>query len=87
MIPFPGALFTAMSAPCSWVTPLMMANLLRAAGRFLLSGLAHCGYCDNALIGQDAKSGSFSYYVCGTLGKKGAGSCQRTRSADTTVGR
>ncbi len=47
----------------------------RASSRFLLSGLACCGYCGKALIGQDAKSGKFSYYVCGTLGKKGAGSC------------
>src|SRR4030043_286882 len=29
-----------------------------------------------ALVGQDAKSGKFTYYVCGTLLKKGAGSCQ-----------
>jgi len=48
----------------------------RAASRFLLSGLARCGYCGRALVGQDAKSGQFSYYVCGTLAKKGAGSCQ-----------
>lgn len=47
----------------------------RAASRFLLSGLACCGYCGRALVGVDAKSGKFSYYVCGTLLKKGAGSC------------
>ena len=47
----------------------------RAASRFLLSGLARCGHCGKALIGADAKSGQFSYYVCGTLLKKGAGSC------------
>ena len=35
----------------------------RAASRFLLSGLAKCGYCGKALVGQDAKSGRFSYYV------------------------
>jgi site-specific DNA recombinase len=27
------------------------------------------------LVGQDAKSGQFTYYVCGTLLKKGTGSC------------
>ncbi len=27
------------------------------------------------MVGQDAKSGQFTYYVCGTLLKKGAGSC------------
>jgi len=50
----------------------------RTASRFLLSGLAFCGHCGKALIGQDAKSGKFSYYVCGTLSKKGAGSCKAT---------
>jgi len=47
----------------------------RTASRFLLSGLARCSYCGKALIGRDAKSGKFSYYVCGTLEKRGAGSC------------
>lgn len=42
------------------------------------SGLAFCGHYGKALIGQDAKSGKFSYYVCGSLGKKGAGSCKAT---------
>ena len=47
----------------------------RVASNYLLSGLAKCGYCGKALIGQDAKGGQFHYYVCGTLLKKGAGSC------------
>lgn len=47
----------------------------RTASRFLLSGLVHCSYCGKALIGRDAKSGKFSYYVCGTLEKRGAGAC------------
>jgi site-specific DNA recombinase len=47
----------------------------RVASRYLLSGLARCGHCGKALIGQDAKGGQFTYYVCGTLLKKGAGSC------------
>jgi len=42
----------------------------------LLSGLARCGHCGKALVGQEAKGGRFQYYVCGTLLKKGAGSCQ-----------
>jgi len=33
------------------------------------------GYWGKALIGQDAKGGRFHYYVCGTLQKKGTGSC------------
>jgi len=47
----------------------------RVASRYLLSGLARCGHCGKALVGQDAKSGQFTYYVCGTLLKKGEGSC------------
>lgn len=47
----------------------------RTVSRFLLSGLVVCGKCGKALIGQDAKSGKFSYYICGSLTKKGAGVC------------
>ena len=47
----------------------------RASSQYLLSGLARCGHCGKALTGLEAKSGKFSYYVCGTLTKKGAGSC------------
>ena len=38
--------------------------------------MAYCGFCGKALTGAEAKSGKFSYYVCGTLNHKGAGSCQ-----------
>ena len=47
----------------------------RTGSHYLLSGLARCGRCGRALVGQDAKGGRFSYYVCGTLLKKGAGTC------------
>jgi len=47
----------------------------RVTSPFLLSGLAHCAHCGKALIGRYAKGGKFAYYVCGTLDKKGAGSC------------
>ncbi|MFC1979428.1 recombinase family protein [Chloroflexota bacterium] len=47
----------------------------RVASSYLLSGIANCGYCGKALVGQDAKGGQFHYYVCGTLLKKGSGSC------------
>ena len=53
----------------------MKVHPRRAAGRFLLSGLAVCGKCGKALTGQDAKSGKFSYYICGSLTKRGAGAC------------
>jgi len=48
----------------------------RASSPFLLSGIARCGYCGKALVGKYAKSGKFAYYVCGTLDKKGSGSCE-----------
>ncbi|PIU57205.1 MAG: recombinase family protein, partial [Chloroflexi bacterium CG07_land_8_20_14_0_80_51_10] len=47
----------------------------RASSPFLLSGITFCGHCGKALTGQVAKSSKFAYYVCGTLNKKGAGSC------------
>jgi uncharacterized protein YoxC len=47
----------------------------RTSSKFLLSGLAHCADCGKALVGADAKNGKFSYYVCGTLLKRGAGTC------------
>lgn len=47
----------------------------RASSPFLLSGITSCGHCGKALTGQVAKSGKFAYYICGTLNKKGAGSC------------
>lgn len=48
----------------------------RTSSKFLLSGIAHCDNCGKALVGQDAKNGKFSYYVCGTLLKRGAGTCK-----------
>jgi len=47
----------------------------RANSHYLLSGLARCGYCGKAFVCQEAKSGQFSYYICGTLLKQGAGAC------------
>ncbi len=47
----------------------------RVSSRFLLSGIAVCGYCGKAMVGREAKSGKFAYYACSTLDKKGAGSC------------
>lgn len=51
-------------------------NPRQLASRYLLSGLARCGRCGKALVGQEAKGGQFSYYVCGALLKKGAGACE-----------
>jgi site-specific DNA recombinase len=50
-------------------------NPRRVSSPFLLSGIAICGHCGKALVGKYAKSGEFSYYVCGTLDKKGSKSC------------
>jgi site-specific DNA recombinase len=47
----------------------------RISSRYLLSGIARCGHCGKSLIGLQAKSGRFAYYVCGTLVRKGARSC------------
>jgi len=47
----------------------------RVGSRFLLSGLLRCGVCGKPYTGQGAKSGRFSYYVCGTLLREGSGSC------------
>ena len=47
----------------------------RVSSPFLLSGIAYCGHCGKALVGRYAKNGEFAYYVCGTLDKKGSGSC------------
>ena len=47
----------------------------RVASNYLLSGLAKCGHCGIALVGQEAKGGKFHYYTCGALLKKGSGSC------------
>ena len=53
----------------------MNAHPRRSASRYLLSGLVKCGSCKKALTGTSAKSGKHSYYVCGSLLQKGAGSC------------
>ncbi len=52
-----------------------MTNPRRVASSYLLSGLARCGNCGKALIGLQAKSGKFNYYLCGTLVKQGSGAC------------
>ena len=54
---------------------LKITNPRRVTSSYLLSGLARCGSCGKALIGLQAKSGKFDYYVCGTLVKQVAGSC------------
>ena len=48
----------------------------RTGSKFLLSGLLRCGTCGKPYIGQGAKSGQYGYYVCGTLHRQGAGTCQ-----------
>ncbi len=48
----------------------------RVGSKFLLSGLLRCGVCRNPYTGQGAKSGRFAYYICGTLHREGAGTCE-----------
>ena len=43
--------------------------------RFLLSGLLRCGACGKPYLGQGAKSGQYTYYVCSTLHHEGPGTC------------
>ncbi len=50
-------------------------NPRRVSSSYLLSGLVRCGTCARSLSGQEAKSGKFAYYVCGTLLKRGKGTC------------
>ena len=50
-------------------------NPRRVSSSYLLSGLVKCGTCGRSLSGQEAKSGKFAYYVCGTLLKRGRGTC------------
>ena len=52
-----------------------VANPRRVGSTHLLSGLACCGRCGKALTGAKAKSGKYSYYVCGTLLHQGSGAC------------
>lgn len=37
----------------------------RVPSQYLLSGLLRCGGCGGAMMGHDAKSGQYRYYVCG----------------------
>ena len=48
----------------------------RVGSKFLLSGLLKCGVCGRPYTGQGAKSGQFAYYICGTLYREGAGTCE-----------
>ncbi len=48
----------------------------RVGSTYLLSGLLKCGVCGRAYIGQKAKGGEFAYYICGTLYRDGAGTCE-----------
>ena len=56
------------------------APTVRKPGRvgrtFLLSGVLKCGVCGRSYIGEAAKSNQFAYYVCGTLHREGAGTCE-----------
>ena len=47
----------------------------RAASRYLLSGLLHCGACGAAMFGVAAKSGRYHYYTCATAYRLGRDAC------------
>ncbi len=54
-------------------------NPRRAASPYLLSGLVACALCEKKLTAAEAKGGRYSYYVCGSLLKRGSGSCETPR--------
>ncbi len=65
----------------------------RVASQFLLSGLAHCGYCDNKLIGVSRKqawkrasgeqvSNSYRYYQCESRTNQSVCGYHTQRAAD-----
>jgi len=54
-------------------------NPRRAASPYLLSGLVSCALCGKQLTAAEAKGGRYSYYVCGSLLKRGSGSCETPR--------
>ena len=51
----------------------------RVGSSYMFSGLVKCNRCKTLLSGQDAKSGSFHYYVCQSLIKRGGGGCDTPR--------
>ena len=51
----------------------------RATSPYLLSGLAVCERCGQALTAAEAKSGRYTYYVCQSLLKRGKGACDTPR--------
>ncbi len=51
----------------------------RVGSTYMLSGLVKCKSCNRAFSGQEAKSGRFSYYVCQSIMKHGAGACDSPR--------
>ncbi len=55
------------------------SNPRRAASPYLLSGLVACALCGKQLTAAEAKGGKYTYYVCGSLLKRGSGSCETPR--------
>ena len=45
----------------------------------MLSGLVECELCGKQLSAAEAKGGRYTYYVCGSLLKRGSGSCETPR--------
>ena len=50
-----------------------------AGSPHLLSGLMRCGVCGMRYQAQPAKMNLYTYYVCGTIIRRGAGSCPAPR--------
>ena len=69
-----GTTFETVQRMLTERSPKIM-NPRRVSSRYILSGLARCGYCGKALGGRDAKSGKNTYYVCCSKDKKGPDAC------------
>ena len=51
----------------------------RVGSSFLLSGLVKCHRCRRALAGRYSSRGTFPYYICNSVMKRGAGACDSPR--------
>ena len=54
-------------------------NPRRASSPYLLSGIAKCETCGEAMTAAEAKSGKYTYYICHSLLKRGKGACKTPR--------
>ena len=54
-------------------------NPSRVSSHYLLSGIAKCETCGNAMTAAESKSGKYTYCICHSLLKRGKGPCKTPR--------